>query len=162
MKKIYLLFALCSLLFAPAMAADFFAERTVTVQPSPDECVGDATEALCVFDTVIACVIRDQPELCKKVGLAYDRTMRNSVGHLTGRDYTYRPVDMFVNRRTPVCSFPDGLACAFNPATGKNVAVDMSIRNDKMFGVYMKREKNGTWSVIFATEFSCWSDEDCS
>ncbi|MDR1207365.1 MAG: hypothetical protein LBK26_03050 [Rickettsiales bacterium] len=161
MKKLGIFFTIC--LFASgAFGDDFFAERTVTVQPAKDECVGTADKALCVFDTVIACVIRDEPELCKKVGLTYDQTMMNSVGYLVGKDYTYRPVDMYVNRRPPTCSFPDGLACAFNPGTGKNVAVDMSIRNNRKFGMYLKKEKGGAWSVIFATEFSCWSDEDCS
>jgi hypothetical protein len=154
---------LCGMLFAPltgAVAADFFAERLVTVKPGADECVGNVKDPLCVFDTVIACVIRDAPELCKKIGLKYDQTMKNTVGHLAGRDYLYRLTDMFVTRRTDDCANEDNKRCVYDP-NGKVIAVDMSIGNDRHFSVFLRREKNG-WSVIFATEFDCWSDEDCS
>ncbi|MCL2017342.1 MAG: hypothetical protein FWG80_01020 [Alphaproteobacteria bacterium] len=165
MRKI--LFAFCTLYFtfyamSPASSASFFAERTVTVRPLSDECIGNEKDPLCVFDTVIACIIRNDKSLCEKVGLAYDQTMRNAVGYLAGKDYKYRPVEMFVNRRTSLCSVVNDKACVYNPSTGKPVAVDMSVTNDRKFVVHLRRDKDSAWSVIFATEFDCWSDEDCS
>ena len=162
MKKLY---ALCFLLYAfcaSVYAADFFAPRVVTVIPSDGECVGKTDDPLCVFDTVIACAIRAKPELCAAVGFEYDNFFRNAMADLVGKDYKYNPVEMYVNRRKPACAHDDDKACATNPATGEIVAVDMSIKDNNNTAVYLRREKNGHWSVIFATQYSCWADEDCS
>jgi len=164
--KKFMLYALCPMLcIGFANANNFFAERTVTVLSSQGECIGNRRDPLCVFDTVIACVIRQQPELCRTVGLTYDQTMDNAVGYLAGADYTYRPIEMFITHRRSLCTNADGRACVLNPSNGELVAVDMSIANDQKFVVHLRRGTGGevgTWSVIFATEFACWFDEDCS
>ena len=143
-------------------AADFFAARSVGLAPMAGECVGNTEEPLCVFDTVVACAVRAQPNLCESVGLKYDNFFKNSMVDLAGRDYKYNPVEMYVNRRTPACAVDDGRACVTNPYTGEIVAVDMSIKDNNNVAVFLRRVSGGRWSVIFATQYACWSDEDCS
>ena len=163
MKKIFAVFTLCSLLFAPpAHSADFFAPRFVGVQPTIGECIGNTADPLCVFDSVIACAIRQNAHLCESVGLKYDNLFKNSFAEIVGRDYKYTPVEMYVNRRKPMCTFDTDKACVTNPATDKIVSVDMSIKDDNNVAVYLKRESGGKWSVIFATQYACWQDEDCT
>ncbi|MCL2538149.1 MAG: hypothetical protein FWE52_01600 [Alphaproteobacteria bacterium] len=161
MRKIF--FTMVFLLFAVgAQANDFFAPRKVTLVPSADECVGDTSDMLCVFDTVIACAVRADAKLCEKVGLKYDSFFKNSMVDLTGKDYEFRPVELFLNQRRPACAVDDNRACITNPATGRVVAANASIKDNNNVGVFLRNEPSGKWSVIFATQFACWPDEDCS
>lgn len=142
--------------------ADFFAARKVGVLATTKECVGTTKDPLCVFDTVVACAVRADASICKSVGIIYDDFFRNSFAELVGKDYTYTPVEMYVNRRVAACAYDNDKACALNPYTGKIVNVDMSIKDNNNVAVYLKREPGGNWSVIFATQYACWSDEECS
>jgi hypothetical protein len=151
-----------SLCVGAAHSADFFAARTVGARPADGECIGNAADPLCVFDTVIACAVRKNPALCESVGLQYDSFFRNSMAELAGRDYKYAPVEMYVNRRKPACAHDNDKACALNPATQKIVNVDMSVKDNNNVAVYLRREQGGKWSVIFAAQYACWSDEECS
>ncbi|MDR0319593.1 MAG: hypothetical protein LBH81_02530 [Rickettsiales bacterium] len=162
MKSLLLASAFFLLPFSAFSAENYFAERTVSVSPKDGECVGRADDPMCVFDTVVACVIRNQPDLCKKVGLKYSEDMKNALSYLAGKDYKYTIVDLYMNRRKNLCEIADDKACVFNPETGKNMRVDMSLKDNRNFSVYLRREKNGNFSVSLATQFQCWSDEECS
>jgi hypothetical protein len=162
MKKTLLVFALFFIAAGAAHAADFFSPRTVTVRPSAGECMGKTNDPLCVFDTVVACAVRRDARLCASVGLAYDDFFQNALADLAGKDYAYAPVEIYVNRRTAACAYDNDKACALNPATNKIVPVGMSVKDNNNVAVYLKREKDGHWSVIFATQYACWSDEECS
>ncbi|MCL2629745.1 MAG: hypothetical protein FWD33_03625 [Alphaproteobacteria bacterium] len=160
-KLLVLLFAL-ALTGAHANPQSYFLERTVHVIPREGECVGRNDDPMCVFDTVVACVIRQERGLCEKVGVKYSSRMHNALGHLAGHDYRYAIVDLHINRRNNVCSIEDGQSCVTNLDTGELTRVDMVMRDNRNFSVYMKRERNNRWSVIFATQYACWPDEDCS
>ena len=161
MKK--LLYALC---FIPwtlhAQMPDMFASRVVTLEPSVGECVGNTSDMMCVFDTVIACAVRQDASLCERVGLKYDNNFRNEFGLLSGQDYNYGIAEVFMNRRRGVCSIADGRSCLRNPADGELVTPNVSMRDNNNVGVFLRRAPGGNWSVIFATQFACWPDEECS
>ncbi|MDR2685527.1 MAG: hypothetical protein LBB23_01995 [Rickettsiales bacterium] len=159
-----LLFAIFAMLMTGAASAaePLFAERVVRMIPATGECVGRNDDPICVFDTIIACVIRDDADLCKKVGVKYSQNMKNAMAHLGGQDYKYAIVDMYVNRRKNVCTIADDKSCVMNAENGKLEKIDMSLKDANNVSVYLRREKDGKWQVIFATQSECWSDEDCS
>jgi hypothetical protein len=160
-KLILSIFALAFLPLA-TNAANYFEEREVFVVPRDGECVGQNTDPICVFDTVVACVIRDQPDLCEKVGMEYSQSLKNAVSYsMSGKDYKYQIVELFMNRRKNGCDVVDNKSCVYNDATGQNVKVDASLTDDKNFGVYMQRGKKGTWKAVFADKADCWSDTNC-
>lgn len=157
------LLIISGLLFTSAgYSADWFAERTVTVKPSEGECVGNTADPLCVFDTVIACAIRAKADLCKSVGIKYDEFFKSAFNEMKGQDYKFRLADLVINRRKALCTYANEKACVLHPDTGEVHLVDMSMTDLNNVAVYLKRQKDGKWSVIFATKYSCWSDEDCT
>lgn len=161
MKKILiLLFALCAT--QADAAQNYFTQRVVSVAPQANECIGDTSDPVCIFDAVIACVIRDDEKLCESVGVKYSDEMRNALGQFAGADYRYSIAELFINRRNNLCENADDRACVNNTDTGDNVRVDLSMKDNKNVAVYLQREKDNKWSVIFATQYFCWSDEDCS
>jgi len=145
-----------------AHANDFFAPRVVTVTPAADECMGKTDDMLCIFDTVIACAVRRDARLCEMVGLAYDAQFIDAFNVLAGQDYEYGPVELFINRRRGICSIDDGRSCVTNIEDGEMIRADASVRDNNNVGIFMRRERGGHWSVIYAMQFACWPDEDCS
>jgi len=154
-------YALCIMPFALS-ANDFFAYRTVHLTPVPGECVGQANDILCVFDTVVACAVRDNARLCESVGMEFTREFRNSMGEIIGANYRFRPIEMFISRGTSPCEVPNGTSCFLNTTTGELTIADAMIRDNNNVVVYLRRMGGGNWQAIYAARFSCWSDEECS
>lgn len=158
MKKLFCLFVLFS---SGVFAADLFSERKVSIQKSDGECVGNVKDPLCAVDTLTACIIRKDDSLCKKLGIKkndFDYTLGNLAE--VKSNYSYRPVSIVLNKYDGVCSVHDGKTCV--EVNGKFMPVDIAITTDKKFNVYLKRDKNGKLSVVWAEESECFSDEECT
>jgi len=164
MKKISLLFAICYLLLIlpQAKSNDFFAPRMVGFAPMAHECVGQTNDILCVFDTIVACAVRADVRLCESVGLAVSGEFINATGEIRGADYRFNPTEMFISRGDSPCEVPNGTSCFLNTTTGELMTADAMVRDNNNFVVYFRRMGGGNWSVLYASIFSCWSDEECS
>lgn len=162
MKKCFILCLLNLCIILNLNASDLFGKRTVDIKSVENECVGTVSDPLCVVDTLVACVIRKDESLCKKIGIS-SKDFMDSMSALSSVDskYSYKPVSMVVNKYDGSCSIHDGKTCVELP-NKKLKSVDIVITTDTKLNIYMKRNKNGKISVVWAEEFLCFSDEECS